>query len=411
MGSCAHPQYPALRTHEIHYCLLTTFSVTHLRPPVSGTHLFIHFTTTQLAASPVYSPPASRALHLNIALCATCLGIQLHCSVLANSLSIPRVILSRPFYFLLLLPFRLDFLPLSLRHGQQRFRTHPTSLRQVRTNPSHKGLPAAYCVCSSVILAMYEHLAPLGDGPHNQYHLVLYKKWAVRAWDMAITGNVQVSPQHLSLGRNLLVHSTTDDEALGPFVELASAIHCSTAPSLAIMQLSHAGRQSPNILGGRRPFARPLAPSAVRLSGSVSGIISRSFHKLLFSEPSAVTLGQINAVVNEFTNTAVFVDHVGFDGVQIHVAHGCPGHLTIGGVDFMEVGGGDYESPGWSYGASTPAQTNIPAICYEFKIIKTRILLPLFSSSHSSHKFAHRHKQVSVAFVIAMEKMFVELAR
>ncbi|KAG1718474.1 hypothetical protein EDB19DRAFT_903110 [Suillus lakei] len=67
---------------------------------------------------------------------------------------------------------------------------------------------------------------------------------------MILTGNVQVSPQHLTLGRDIVVPPTLNAEDIRPFEKLAEVIHGAVGGtrSLAIMQLSHAGRQSVNLL-------------------------------------------------------------------------------------------------------------------------------------------------------------------
>ena len=113
---------------------------------------------------------------------------------------------------------------------------------------------------------MYEHMSSLFGGPPNANHLSLYSAWAEGEWGMVMTGNVQVSNDHLSLGRDITVSDVLTDETVRPFRQLASAIRGTEANSghrtLAIMQLSHAGKQSANILGGRWPFVPPQAPSA-----------------------------------------------------------------------------------------------------------------------------------------------------
>jgi 2,4-dienoyl-CoA reductase-like NADH-dependent reductase (Old Yellow Enzyme family) len=91
------------------------------------------------------------------------------------------------------------------------------------------------------------------------------------------------------------------------------------------MQLSHAGRQSPNVLGGRRPFAPPLSPSAIALgSGKKNkGFLSSLFHRLLFQVPQEMSLANIDDVVEGFVRGAKLAALTGFDGVQLHAAHGC----------------------------------------------------------------------------------------
>lgn len=74
------------------------------------------------------------------------------------------------------------------------------------------------------------------------------------------------------------------------------------------MQINHPGRQMPAALG------QPTAPSAVPMA---LGSFSRQF-----SPPRAMSEADIAEVKARFINTALLAQRVGFDGVQIHAAHG-----------------------------------------------------------------------------------------
>ena len=90
------------------------------------------------------------------------------------------------------------------------------------------------------------------------------------------------------------------------------------------MQLSHAGRQSANFLGGRRAFVSPMSPSPVRVVGpEKDGFLSRAFHRLLFQTPTEMSIGDIDTVAADFVRGANVACQAGFDGVQLHLAHGC----------------------------------------------------------------------------------------
>lgn len=177
---------------------------------------------------------------------------------------------------------------------------------------------------------MYEHLADMFGGPPNVGHFALYSQWAQHNWGMIITGNVQVSATHLTLGRDMTIPREISEETLQPFRKLARIIHqqeiaARASPrSLAIMQLSHAGRQSPRILGGRFS-APPLAPSAVALGSgrNEESLISDLFHRLLFQKPREMSLADINTVTAAFVRGAKLAVLAGFDGIQLHAAHGC----------------------------------------------------------------------------------------
>ncbi|KAF8830510.1 hypothetical protein HHX47_DHR2001175 [Lentinula edodes] len=242
-----------------------------------------------------------------------------------------------------------------------------------------------------VKVAMYEHLSSILGGPPNDFHYELYSAWSKHDWGMIMTGNVQVSKQHLTLGRDMVVPKVLTNQTIQPFQQLAQVIHGDQhSHSLAIMQLSHAGRQSSNILGGRLPFVSPLGPSAVRFGHSKrnEGVISNIFHRLLFQTPKAMSSADIDNVVSEFVRGASLALQSGFDGVQLHVAHGfnairevVPRDFVLGikfntsdyslfeeseakvaqeeralthlrqvaswsTVDFIEISGGDYENPG-----------------------------------------------------------------
>ena len=143
---------------------------------------------------------------------------------------------------------------------------------------------------------------------------------------MIVTGNVQVESDHLTLGRDLIVPASLDPTNLAPFRSLAHSIHSSASGHrpIALMQLSHAGRQSPFFLGGRGLFAPASAPSAVALGyNSQSGWLSRLLYNVLFPTPHAMTTTQIGRLVTQFVHGAHCAVETGFDGVQLHAAHGC----------------------------------------------------------------------------------------
>lgn len=166
---------------------------------------------------------------------------------------------------------------------------------------------------------MYEHLAYIFGGSPNEHHNALYSEWARHGWAMVITGNVQVSASHLSLGRDMVIPVCITQETMAPFRKLAHNM----GDAISVMQLNHAGRQSSNIIGGRLPFRAPLAPSAVRVEGRSEGYASTVVHRLLFQTPKAMTLQDIEDVIADFIRGAELALKAGFDGVQLHVAHGC----------------------------------------------------------------------------------------
>ncbi|KAF8914045.1 hypothetical protein CPB84DRAFT_1861255 [Gymnopilus junonius] len=198
-------------------------------------------------------------------------------------------------------------------------------------------LPCGIIVQNRLVkVAMYEHLASFYGGLPNDYHLRLYSEWAKHGWGMVVTGNVQVAKDHLTLGRDLVLPESLDSEELSePFRKLAAVIHGVYQPSigsagtlahnktLAIMQLNHPGRQSSNFIGGRLPFHAPLAPSSVPLvHGKKAGLTSSLLNLAMFQTPRAMTKADILAIIGRFVDGAVLAFRTGFDGIQLHAAHG-----------------------------------------------------------------------------------------
>lgn len=149
---------------------------------------------------------------------------------------------------------------------------------------------------------------------------------------MVLTGNVQVKKDHLGLGRDVLIPEDDDEMSRRGFRVLADVIHGKGAEgdtgngTLAIMQLSHAGRQSPTFLGGRSIFQPPLAASSVPVQlkqPGTSGLLSRVISGVLFRVPREMAEDDIDDTVDAFVRGATLAWKSGFDGVEIHAAHGC----------------------------------------------------------------------------------------
>ncbi|KAF9234218.1 Alpha/Beta hydrolase protein [Melanogaster broomeanus] len=190
-------------------------------------------------------------------------------------------------------------------------------------------------------VALHEHLAKIYGGPPNEYHMGLYTKWAKYDWGIVITGNVQVSQGHLTLGRDIVVPVLINEETLAPFKKLARIIHADNSRDppncpLAVMQLSHVGRQSPNFIGGRTLGVPPLAPSPVRIvsnkrSRSDDGVtvadVQDTPHPLLralFQVPREMTLDNIMEVQQAFVRGALTALEAGLMELNCIVHMGTP---------------------------------------------------------------------------------------
>ncbi|RUO76654.1 NADH:flavin oxidoreductase/NADH oxidase family protein [Pseudidiomarina taiwanensis] len=151
--------------------------------------------------------------------------------------------------------------------------------------------------------AMEENLGAEGNIPGGQL-FTLYQNWAQGGAGLLITGNVMVDQLAMTGPGGVALEAETE---LLPFAEWARA--AKENDTKVWMQINHPGRQVYKMLKGRA-----WAPSAVALDLGP--------HSKLFAEPRAMTEADINEVIDRFVKTAERAKEAGFDGVQIHAAHG-----------------------------------------------------------------------------------------
>ena len=182
-----------------------------------------------------------------------------------------------------------------------------------------------------------------GGGIPGPAHKRLYRKWAQGQWGMIITGawscillrpsslirsgNVQVDERNLATGHDRTFPSNSP-EAIAAWTELSSVIHhsdTSDAPtSLAIMQISHAGLQSSSTINfSRLPWTPAVAPVSARpdLGDTYLGwLISRIIWPV--KSRAINNTEEWLKIVERFVEVACDAERAGWDGVQIHSAHG-----------------------------------------------------------------------------------------
>ncbi|WKG03513.1 NADH:flavin oxidoreductase/NADH oxidase family protein [Mycolicibacterium sp. HK-90] len=129
----------------------------------------------------------------------------------------------------------------------------------------------------------------------------LYGRWGHSGCGLIITGNVTVDRLHLAEPRNVAIEDARDHDRLSRWAQAAKR-----GGTHVWVQLNHPGRQA-NPLAGR---TRPVAPSDVPLA--IPGA----------PRPRALTGAEIEATVRRFATAAAIVKKAGFDGVQLHGAHG-----------------------------------------------------------------------------------------
>ncbi|WP_298755522.1 NADH:flavin oxidoreductase/NADH oxidase family protein [uncultured Nocardioides sp.] len=148
---------------------------------------------------------------------------------------------------------------------------------------------------------MTENLADAGHQATPALEAV-YRRWAAgAAGGLLVTGNLMVDRRYLERSRNVVADERLD-------VARLARVRRASGSSPLIAQLSHPGRQTNRFITGR-----PLAPSAeagaVRMAG-------------LFAKPRALADGEIEAIVAGFGASARRCEEAGFEGVQVHAAHG-----------------------------------------------------------------------------------------
>lgn len=155
--------------------------------------------------------------------------------------------------------------------------------------------------------AMSEGLAD-AHGNATTAHATLYARWAKGGAGLILTGNVMVDHRYLEAPGNIVIEPGTGRRAREALSQLAQAAKSHGAA--VFLQISHAGRQTPKHISDR-----PVAPSAVALD-----MPGRTLHP--FAPPRALTGEEVEDIIVRFAHAARVARETGFDGVQIHAAHG-----------------------------------------------------------------------------------------
>lgn len=148
--------------------------------------------------------------------------------------------------------------------------------------------------------ALSEGLADRAHAPDQRLER-LYARWGGGGYGLIVTGNVMVDRDHLGEPGNVVIEDERDLDGLRRWAKTAQ-----DGGSPIWMQINHPGRQS-NPLATRN---RPVAPSAVALG--IPGMAT----------PRALTEAEIEDILDRFAATAKVAETAGFDGVQVHAAHG-----------------------------------------------------------------------------------------
>ncbi|TEY70342.1 hypothetical protein BOTCAL_0106g00170 [Botryotinia calthae] len=137
----------------------------------------------------------------------------------------------------------------------------------------------------------------------------VYKRWGEGEYGQILTGNVMVEYDHLeSMGNSIIpLEAPFEGERFERFAAMAKA--GKAHGSLMVAQVGHPGRQVEN-----RVQPNPISASDVQLKSSPTG--------LTFNKPRPATQEDIDSIVDKFAHAAEYLEKAGFDGIQLHGAHG-----------------------------------------------------------------------------------------
>ncbi|MGV0993089.1 MAG: NADH:flavin oxidoreductase/NADH oxidase family protein [Mycobacterium sp.] len=170
-----------------------------------------------------------------------------------------------------------------------------TSLRDPLTLPCGQVLPNRIMKA-----ALSEGMADKRHAPDDRLER-LYTTWGKGGYGLILTGNVMVDGSQLGEPGNVVIEDERNLDALSRW---AKATKDGGVPIW--VQLNHPGRQSNPLALGHTP----VAPSAVPLN--IPGSL----------KPRELTPAEIEDIIERFATSAAVCETAGFDGVQIHGAHG-----------------------------------------------------------------------------------------
>ncbi|CCG83007.1 NADH oxidase [Taphrina deformans PYCC 5710] len=156
-------------------------------------------------------------------------------------------------------------------------------------------------------LSSWDQKDPTKRGTPSQGLINLYKAWGEDDYGIILSGNLLVNPVDLEApGNPVISKDSMSEEKRQAFRDMAT--QAKAHGSLFIAQLSHAGRQVAEFI---QPH--PFSASDVKLEDRMG---------MSFGKPEAMTEEKIKQTVDEFAFAAEECYKAGFDGIQLHGAHG-----------------------------------------------------------------------------------------
>jgi 2,4-dienoyl-CoA reductase-like NADH-dependent reductase (Old Yellow Enzyme family) len=138
------------------------------------------------------------------------------------------------------------------------------------------------------------------DGTPTERQAEVFRRLAEGEVGLIVAGHAYVNPNGKASPRQTGIY---DDRLIEPLSRLATSVR--GTPSKIFAQIAHAGRQTKERLCG----CVPIAPSAV-------------FDPSVKIQPREMTHQDIAGTIQDFIQAGRRAKAAGFDGVQIHAAHG-----------------------------------------------------------------------------------------
>lgn len=162
-------------------------------------------------------------------------------------------------------------------------------------------LPSGVRLPNRIVKAALSEALGDADNSPDERLVTLYRRWARGGYGLLITGNIMIDRNHLGEPGNIVIE---DARALDRLTAWTKAARDGGAAIFA--QLNHPGRQSNLLALGHTP----VAPSPVPLA--MPGATT----------PRELTPVEIEDIIERFATAAAVCEEAGFDGVQLHAAHG-----------------------------------------------------------------------------------------
>ncbi|NRA68002.1 MAG: hypothetical protein HRU19_26200 [Pseudobacteriovorax sp.] len=164
-------------------------------------------------------------------------------------------------------------------------------------------LPNGVNVPNRLIKASTEELLATSQGGISDDLIRLYTIWGKLGAGLILSGNIFVSKEGRCRKGNGYI--SQDPEFMRDFKRLAAVGRA--GGSKFLVQINHTGRQALKSSG-----AEAVAPSAIAVKG----------YGPLIKKPRELRDNEIESIIEDFVQSALTVQEAGFDGVQIHSAHG-----------------------------------------------------------------------------------------